>query len=233
MKVIVTGASKGIGRGIAQALAAHGYTLGLTARSEELLLQLQRELRSGGCRCAVATADLRSWESTQRAVENLAADLDGIDAIINNAGLIVRKDVLTIEIAEWQAMMETNINGVFYMIRAALPYLRRSDRGHIVNISSISGRMPLPGGSGYAASKYAVSGFSESIFQELRELGIKVTVIFPGSVDSRSHRHAEGEDASWKVQPMEVGEACHDILDTSPGTCISRLEIRPLRRAAP
>jgi len=125
-------------------------------------------------------------------------------------------------------MIETNVSGVFHATRAVLPYLKAQGHGHIINVSSISGRLPLQGGSGYAASKYAVTGFSESLLLEVREHGIKVTTIFPGSVDTASHQ-AAGDDASWKVRPEEIGQACRDVLRTAPGTCISRLEVRPLK----
>lgn len=231
MNVIVTGASKGIGRGIATSLARHGHNLGLIARSDSLLAELKAELEEEGAECAIATADLRRHDDTKAAIDRLAANLEGVDALINNAGLVIRKGIKSISLDDWHAMVETNINGVFYATRAVIPHLQANGGGHIINISSISGRMPLPGGSGYAATKYAVSGFSESIFQELRDDNIKVTVVFPGSVDSQSHRHAPGEDTSWKVTPEEVGDACDSILDTSSRTCISRLEIRPLHRS--
>ena len=127
-------------------------------------------------------------------------------------------------------MIETNVSGLFYATRAVLPHLKSQGRGYIINISSISGRLPLCGGSGYAASKYAVTGFSDSLFLEVRDYGIQVTTIYPGSVDSASHLHDPGEDTGWKVRPEEVGQACRDILRMRPGACISQLEIRPLRR---
>ena len=127
-------------------------------------------------------------------------------------------------------MVETNINGLFYATRAVLPHLTRQKSGWIINVASISGHVPLPGGSGYAATKYAVTGFSESLFHEVRDHGIRVTTMFPGSVDSASHRHDPDEDTSWKVQPEEIGQACRDLLRMDPRTCISQLEIRPLRR---
>ncbi len=231
MKVIITGASKGIGRGIAAALAAKGHDLGLIARSSELLDEL-----SAACgvhrlgRCAAAPCDLRSWQETHAAVEHIVAELQGVDALINNAGLVIRKDASTLSLDEWHAMVETNVNGLFYATRSVLPHLKRQRSGVVINVSSISGRVPLPGGSGYAATKYAVTGFSESLFHEVRDDGIRVATIFPGSVDSESHRHNADTDHSWKVKPEEVGEVCHAILTTPAATCISQVEIRPLRR---
>lgn len=230
MKVIVTGASKGIGRGIARVLAREGHQLGLLARSLNLLGELRDEIRSGGGICEIAACDLRNHDETSRSIQALTEALGGLDALINNAGLVIRKDVLSISLDEWHAMIETNVNGVFYATRAALPYLRESQNAHLINISSISGKVPLPGGSGYAASKYAVTGFSDSLFQELRDYGIKVCSVYPGSVDSDSHRHDPSEDHSWKVKPEDVGIACRDLMNASGPACISHLEIRPLRR---
>ncbi len=230
MKVIVTGASKGIGEGIATVLGREGFELGLLARSGDLLEDLKTKIEALGARCFAAECDLRSWKSTSTAIEELIDSLGGIDALINNAGVVIRKDVFTLSLDEWHAMVETNLNGLFYATRAVLPKLKIQQSGTIINVSSISGHFPLPGGSGYAATKYAVVGFSDSIFHEVRDHGIRVTTMFPGSVDSKSHRHSPDEDTSWKVKPEEVGVACRDVLRTAPGTCISQLEIRPLQR---
>jgi len=187
-------------------------------------------LEGQGSRCASAVCDLRDPDETQRGIESLIDALGGVDALINNAGVVTRKSVVDLSVDEWQAMVETNINGVFYATRAVLPFMKEQGSGHIVNVSSISGKVPLPGGSGYAATKYAVTGFSQSLFHEVREFGIKVTTVYPGSVDSQSHRHDPGVDNSWKVTPEEVGQVCRDVLRTAPGTCVSEVEVRPLNR---
>ncbi len=236
MKIIITGASMGIGWGIATALAADGFSLGLLARSgdklEELRMELNAKRSNEDAAYAVAPCDLRDAEATERAINQLAEAMGGVDGLINNAGLVIRKDVWTLSLEEWRAMIDTNVSGLFHATRAVLPRLKAQGRGHVINISSISGKVPLPGGSGYAASKYAVTGFSESLLHEVRDFGIKVTTVFPGSVDSASHRRGPDTDTSWKVQPEEVGEACRAVLRTSAGNCISQLEIRPLRRPA-
>jgi 3-oxoacyl-[acyl-carrier protein] reductase len=228
MKLIITGASKGIGKGIAAFLARDGFQVGLVARSGKILEELRATIVSAGGVCSVAPCDLRNPEATHAAITQLVGLMEGVDGLINNAGVVIRKDAFTLSIQEWQAMMETNVNGVFYATRAVLPHLKAQGSGHIINISSISGRLPLAGGSGYAASKHALTGFSDSLLLEARKYGIKVTTVFPGSVDTESHR-GQGEDASWKVRPEEVGQACRDLLRTAPGTCVSRLEIRPLK----
>lgn len=230
MRIIVTGASKGIGRGIATFLAMDGFQVVLLARSNDLLEDLRESIEDQGGDCFSVACDLRDSDATEYAISAAAEHFGGVDALINNAGLVIRKSALDISLEEWRAMMDTNVNGLFYATRAVLPHMKRQGRGHIINVSSISGRMPLPGGSGYAATKFAVTGFSQSLFQEVRDFGIKVTTIYPGSVDSASHRHDSTDDTSWKVSPKEVGVACAQVLRTPAGTVISELEIRPVGR---
>lgn len=228
MKVIVTGASRGIGRGIASVLGREGFSLGLAARSKDELGALANAINEHGGTAVPWPCDIRDAEAVRQMVDGLAEQMDGLDALINNAGLVLRKDVCDISLHEWHTLIETNVNGLFYATRAAVEQMRPQGFGHIINVSSIAGKVPLPGGSAYAASKFAVTGFSQSIFQELRAHGIKVTTVFPGSVASERH-HTEDQD--WKVTPEEVGRACLDVLRTRPGNCISELEIRPLNRA--
>ncbi len=230
MKVVVTGASKGIGKGIASFLAMDGFEVGAVARSADLLDDLRAGISGEGGTCHVAACDLRDADSTLAAMDSLAGALGGIDALINNAGIVLRRSVWDIRPEEWHALIDTNVTGMFHATRAVLPRFRQQGRGHIVNISSISGKVPLPGGSAYAASKFAVTGFSQSLLQEVREFGIKVTTIFPGSVDSASHRHDPNADTTWKVTPEEIGRACAYVLKAAPGTDVSELEIRPLRK---
>lgn len=230
MHVIVTGASKGIGRGIATHLAMDGFQVSLVARSKALLDGLRQGIEEKGGDCFSLACDLRDPDATGYAISAAIEHFGGVDSLINNAGLVIRKSAFDISVDEWRTMVDTNINGLFYATRAVLPHMKRQGRGHIINLSSISGKVPLPGGSGYAATKFAVTGFSQSLFQEVREFGIKVTTVFPGSVDSASHWHDPSEDSGWKVTPEEVGEACAHVLRTPPGTVISELEIRPLGR---
>jgi NADP-dependent 3-hydroxy acid dehydrogenase YdfG len=228
MKVIVTGASRGIGRGIATYLAKEGFELGLLARSEEDLRELQQEILAHGGQCYIHACNLRDERNTEFAIATLIEFLRGVDALINNAGVVIRKSIFDITPDEFRELVETNLNGLFYATRAVVPIMREQGHGHIINISSVSGKVPLPGGSAYAATKYAVTGFSQSLLQEVRDSGIKVTTLYPGSVASRSRRHDPNEDDAWKVQPEEVGAVCATVLCAAPGTVISEVEIRPL-----
>lgn len=230
MKIIITGASKGIGRGIASFLAMDGHEVGLLARSEDLLDDLQQSIRDQNGESHAVSCDLRDPEATRTAVDWLVERMGQCDGFINNAGLVIRKDIFDISMEEWHAMMDTNVNGLFYATKAILPHFQRQGRGHLINISSISGKLPLAGGSAYAASKHAVTGLSLSLFQECRDHNITVSTIYPGSVASQSHRHGENNSESWKVPPEDVGRVCRDILSADSRTAISEVEIRPLGR---
>lgn len=227
MRVIVTGASRGIGEGVTRVLAEAGHSVGLAARSTDALERIASELREAGATVTTARVDLTDAEGTASQLAALIADLGGVDALINNAGRVIRRSITDITPAEWQEVMRTNVDGVFHATRAVLPQMQKQQAGHIINVSSISGRVPLPGGSAYAASKYAVTGLSESMFHELRDDGVKVSVVFPGSVATESRPTA---DDSWKVTPRQVGETCLHLLSTAPGNCIHSVEIRPLQR---
>ena len=230
MNIIVTGASQGIGRGIVTRLATAGHRVAMIVRSEAPMQALQDRLSAMNHPPIYRCCDLQYHAATAKAMAELIDEFGQVDALINNAGVVIRKDIFTLSLDEWHAMVNTNINGLYYATRAVLDPMRAQGRGHIINISSISGKYPLAGGSGYAASKFACTGFSQSLFQEVRDYGIKVTTIFPGSVDSESHRHDPNEDQGWKVTPEEVGQACLDVLQTRPGNCVSEIEIRPLAR---
>lgn len=230
MNVIVTGASKGIGRGIASFLAMDGFNVGLVARSKDTLEDLRQSLEEQGGTCYSAACDIRNPDDVELAVAAIAQGLGGVDALINNAGLVIRKSVFDLSNDEWHAMVDTNLTGMFHMTRAVLPFFRSQGHGRIINISSISGKVPLEGGSAYAATKFGVTGFSQSLFHELRGHNIAVTTLYPGSVDSGSHRHDPGADQGWKVQPEEVGQVCRDVLRMRLEAVVSDIEIRPLGR---
>ena len=224
-RVIVTGGSRGIGRGIADVLARRGHAVGCIARSEESLREWAEAVRAAGGTAATAVADLRDPDQVFTACASLIETLGGVDALINNAGWVVRKGNEEISIDEWQLIQRTNVDGLFYATKAVLPHFIDQQSGTFINLSSISGKVPLPGGSAYAASKYAVTGFSESLFHEVRDHGIRVSIIFPGSVAP----NAEDPD-DWRIVPEEVGATCAHILEADAGNCLHQVEIRPLRR---
>lgn len=223
-RVVVTGASRGLGRGIALELAARGHTVGLVARSAAQLAGVADEIRALGGDAHTSPCDLRDWQSASPAIGSLVDAMGGIDALVNNAGRVELQAAENTTASSFEDLLRTNILTTHIATTAVLPYMLARGAGHFVNISSISGYTPLSGGAAYAATKYAVTGYSDSLFLELRDRGIKVSVVFCGSVESG------GDQTSWKLWPQEVGAVIHGLLASRTQDIVSRVEIRPLRR---
>jgi NADP-dependent 3-hydroxy acid dehydrogenase YdfG len=146
---------------------------------------------------------------------------------VNNAGIGVFKNAADMSTAEWQSTIDTNLTGVFYYCRAAIPHLRRRGGGWIVNISSLAGKNPFIGGAAYCASKAGLNAFSEALMQEVRYDNIRVTYVMPGSVATGFSGRGEHGNAGWKIQPEDVGQVVLDLLAMPPRSLPSRVELRP------
>jgi NAD(P)-dependent dehydrogenase (short-subunit alcohol dehydrogenase family) len=160
-----------------------------------------------------------------RAVES---DFGGVDVLVNNAGIGLFAPVADMSLDDWHAVIETNVNGVFYCTREAIPRMRARGGGYIFNLSSLAGRNAFPGAAAYCASKHAVNGFSEVLFQEVRNDGIRVTYLMPGSVATEFGRGSTAK-SGWALLPEDVGEMVVDLLRTHPRAMHSRVEMRPSR----
>lgn len=222
---VVTGGNRGTGRGIAEALAAAGLRVALTARTSAHADAAAREIGAGarGYAC-----DVRQPAQVQAVFAAVERDLGGVDVLVNNAGVGLFAPVAEMSLDDWHAVIETNVNGVFYCTREAVPRMRRRGGGYIFNVSSLAGRNAFPGGGAYCASKHALNGFSEVLFQEVREHGIRVTYLMPGSVATAFGRGTAAK-MEWALQPADVGEMVVDLLRTNPRAMHSRVEMRPSR----
>src|SRR5439155_24032989 len=138
-------------------------------------------------------------------------DLAGLDVLVNNAGVGHFAPVAEMSLEDWHAVIETNLNGMFYCTRLAIPLMKARGGGYIFNVSSLAGRNTFPGGAAYSASKHAVNGFSETLFQEVRYDGIRVTYLMPGSVATDFGRGATAK-SGWALEPSDVGEMVVDLL---------------------
>ena len=222
---VITGGNRGIGRGIAEALAQEGYTVALTSRDAATAQQAAAEIGHGargyGC-------DVRRHEQVAALFAAVEKDLGGVDVLVNNAGVGLFAPIVEMPIEDWHTVIETNVNGVFYCTREAIPRMAKRGGGYIFNVSSLAGRNAFPSAGAYCASKHAVNGFSEVLFQEVRELGIRVTYLMPGSVatDFGSGSAAKND---WALQAADVGEMVVDLLRTNPRAMHSRVEMRPAR----
>ena len=176
---VVTGGNRGIGRAIVEALAAEGAAVTLTARSAEDARRAAGQV--GGATRGIA-CDVRAHEQVARLFQEVAHAHGGVDLLVNNAGIGRFAPVAEMSPEDWRAVIETNLNGVFYCCREAIPLMRARGGGYIVNISSLAGVNPFPNGGAYNASKFGLNGFSEALMQEVRHDGIRVSYLMPGSV---------------------------------------------------
>ncbi len=216
---VVTGSSRGIGRAIALRLAPH-YEIVAVARSDDELESLAQEIESRGGRCRPRVVDITDPAAVQSALAGIEADV-----LINNAGVGTMKPFVELTRGEWMRMVDVNLNALFDVTRALVQPMIDRGSGHIVIIGSISGRSAYKGGTAYVATKHAVAGFAECLMLELRESGVKVSVVNPGSVATSFSQSA---DASWKLVAEDVANAVAAVLDTPPNVLIHSLEVRTL-----
>lgn len=222
---LVTGASRGIGRATALRLALE-YDVVAVARSEDELDQLAAEIGELGGRCRTITLDV----ADARAVAEALADVDA-DVLVNNAGVMTQKPLLELTPEEWQRMVDVNVNALYHVTRAVLPGMVERGRGHVVTVGSIASRSAFVGGTCYAATKHAVMGFSESLLFEVRDRGVKVSVVNPGSVNTSLNPKPDGgTDASWKLAAADVAECIAQTVSTPPNVLMFEVEVRALKK---
>jgi NAD(P)-dependent dehydrogenase (short-subunit alcohol dehydrogenase family) len=225
---VVTGGSRGIGRAITRMLAAHGAAVVVTARrgadAERAAAALEGR---GGARALGVGCDVRRWEECGALVERTVAELGRLDVLVNNAGVAVFAPLATMTPDDWRLQIATNLDGVFNCCRAALPHLVAAE-GWIVNIGSLAGRNAFAGGTAYNASKFGLLGFSEALMLEVRQHGVRVACVMPGSVATEFGGDAS-EGAEWKLHPEDVAEVVRDLLAFPARALPSRVEIRPSR----
>ncbi len=222
---LVTGGNRGIGRGVAEALAKEGLTVAITARDGAAAEAAAREIAPTARGYAL---DVRHADQVSAVFAAVDRDLGGLDVLVNNAGIGIFSPIATTTLEDWHAVIETNVNGLFYCTREAIPRMTARGGGYIFNVSSLAGRNAFPGAGAYCASKHAVNGFSEVLFQEVREAGIRATYLMPGSVATDFGRGMAAKQ-DWAIQPEDVGEMVVDLLRTNPRTLHSRVEMRPSR----
>ena len=234
---LVTGASSGLGRAIARKLAASGVHLIITARREDRLKALRRELE-GDCGVQVEPIafDVRNQEECRAAIEQRSALMSRVSILVNNAGLAKgARPMHQAAIADWEQMIDTNVKGLLYMTRLVLPYMGERNQGHIGNIGSVAGRWLLPGGVVYCATKFAVRAISEGIRMDLMGKNIRVTTIEPGITETDfSLVRLENEEEAKAVyegfsplQAEDIADAVFWCLDRPPHVNIQELVIFP------
>ena len=226
---VVTGGSRGIGFCVAQALLAEGAKVYICGRDPNTLQAALDKLRgTAPANVDGSAADVRNYENCRKLVRAAAERFGGLDILVNNAGVGIFKPVDQLSVEDWDTTIQTNLSGVFYCCREAIPLMRKRGGGYIFNISSLAGVNPLPTGSAYNASKFGLNGFSEAMMQDVRYDGIRVSYLMPGSVDT-DFAAAPGAKsrASWKLTGEDVAKAVIDLYKFPSTALASRIEMRP------
>jgi NAD(P)-dependent dehydrogenase (short-subunit alcohol dehydrogenase family) len=226
---LVTGAGRGIGRAVARALAREGAHVTIAARTATELDALAREIEAAGGRAHAFAADLQDPHACRAAVDAAVKTGGGLQILVNNAGIGAHAPVADTSDELWDRIVATNLSSVFRLTRAALPHLEARG-GHVFMVSSLAGSNPIAGMAAYCASKAALDHWSRCLMLEVRERGVKVTVLAPGSVDTGfATEGGTGTGSPWKLQPEDLAGAVVDLLHTRDAAHLSRVELRPLR----
>ena len=220
---VVTGGNRGIGRAIVDVLSSEGAAVALTARQGA---DAERAAREVGGKARGYPCDVRQEEQVALLFERVGKELGGADVLVNNAGIGIFGPLVEMKPEDWRAVIETNLSGVFYCCRAAIPQMRRKGGGYIFNISSLAGKNAFPNGTAYNASKFGLNGLSEALMQEVRYDNIRVSYLMPGSVATEFGRGST-EKSDWALQPADVAEVVVDLLRSPARALYSRVEMRP------
>lgn len=226
---LITGGTKGIGYGIAVRLLQEGVNVAITSRTLESAQDAAKRLNENTKTEAKAIgfqADVRNLKSQQEAV-NAVEDVFGqLDVMVANAGIGHFGNIEDITEKQWQDTIDTNLTGVFNSIKASVNSLKKT-KGYYLTISSLAGENFFANGSAYNASKFGVTGFTQAVMLDLRQHGIKVSTIMPGSVATHFNGHTPNEEDAWKIQSEDIGELVTDLLKMNPRTLPSKIEVRP------
>ncbi len=222
----ITGATKGIGFGIAKALLESGMKVAISGRKLEDVEQAKQALGNQGV--LALQSDVRNFADEEQAVAKIIQEFGQLDVVIANAGLGKFAPVDELSLDDWQAMIDTNLTGVFHTMKASVAALKES-KGYYISIASLAGINFFANGAGYNASKFGVVGFTQAAMLDLRNYDIKCTTILPGSVTSHFNDHQPNEADGWKIQPEDLGQLIVDLLKMNPNVLPSKVEVRPTK----
>jgi 3-oxoacyl-[acyl-carrier protein] reductase len=227
---VVTGAGRGIGAAIARILGALGASVVLCGRTRSVLESTAAVIAQAGGTAQVAECDVTDAQSLDNLAGWVERTFGRADILVNNAGIGgFNAPLHQLPPHQWDQILNTNLRGVYYAIRSFVPMMIRGKSGHIINISSIAGKNPLPNGAAYAASKWGLNGLSYSVAEELRAHNIRVSVIAPGSTNTDLSPHA-GKDPSKMLQPEDIAHLIAMLVTQSPQSFVSEIVLRPTQK---
>ena len=226
---LVTGATKGIGHAVAEALAAAGADVVISARTASDVEHVAKELGYAYAgRVVGIAADVSRPEDCTHLVQESVDTLGRLDVLVNNAGVGILAPIEELSVEDWETQIHTNLRGVFCCSKAAVPHLKSAE-GWIINIGSLAGRNPFAGGSGYNASKFGLVGMTEAMMLDLRHSGIRVSMVMPGSVDTRFGGDYPEGGRAWALGAEDVASAVLHLMSYPDNAHVSRVEMRPSR----
>jgi NAD(P)-dependent dehydrogenase (short-subunit alcohol dehydrogenase family) len=227
---VVTGGGRGIGAAISRILAEMGASVVMCGRSRETLDKAVAEIPASGGRCTAFPCDVQELGSVMALAEHVERSFGRLDVLVNNAGVAQFETPLHQVAPElWDQVLNTNLRGPYYCIRALAPMMMRARSGHIVNISSIAGKNALRNGAAYAASKWGLNGLTYSLAEELRDYNIRVSLVCPGSTASELSPHA-GKNPQKMLQPGDIARVVAMLVTQSPQSFVSEVIVRPTQK---
>jgi len=227
---VITGAGRGIGAAIAAKFAALGAHSVLCGRSLAALEQTAAAIQASGNPCTVAECDVAELRSVESLAERVECTFHRLDILVNNAGIRGPSGPLhQLPPDAWDRIFNTNLRGVYYCVKTLAPLMIRARSGHIINISSLAGKNPVPNAAAYSASKWGLNGLSYTLAEELRVHNIRVSVICPGSVHTEFSLH-EGKNREKMLQASDVAHGAAMIVTQAPQSFASEILLRPTQK---
>ncbi|MEW2920526.1 SDR family oxidoreductase [Muricauda sp. ANG21] len=223
----ITGGTKGIGYGIAESLLEQGIKVAISGRSQNSVDKAVKSLGSDDNVLGLVS-DVTKQKDEIDAVDKILATWGQLDMVMANAGVGIFAPIDEMKNEDWHQMINTNLNGVFHTLKAAVEALKKSE-GYYMTLASLAGTNFFPTAAGYNATKFGVVGFTQAAMLDLRPYNIKVTTIMPGSVASHFNDNDPSEKDAWKIQPEDIGKLVVDLLTMHPRTLPSKIEVRPTR----
>ena len=227
---LITGGSKGIGYGIAAAMLAKGMKVAITSRTQKAADEAAASLGDSNQIIGIE-ADVRNYEAQQKAVQQVIEKWGQLDAMIANAGVGHFADIEDLTAQQWNEVMDINLTGVFYSTKASIAELKKS-KGYLITIASLAGTNFFAKGAAYNASKFGLVGFTQAVMLDVRQAGVKVSTIMPGSVSTYFNNRTPSDADAWKIQPEDVGQIVIDLLKMPARTLPSKVEVRPTMPAS-